>query len=34
VLKRPGKAEKTPAVKPDFQVPGKACHFQVFLTAR
>jgi len=33
VLKRPGKAEKTPAVKPDFQVPGKACHFQVFLTA-
>lgn len=33
VLKRPGKAEKHPAVKPDFQVPGKACHFQVFLTA-
>ena len=32
VLKRPGKSEKNPAPKPDFQVPGKACHFQVYLT--
>lgn len=32
VLKRPGKAQKQPFPKPDFQVPGKACHFQVFLT--
>lgn len=33
VLKRPGKSEKNPIPKPDFQVPGKSCHFQVFLTA-
>lgn len=33
VLKRPGKMEKHPKQKPDFQVPGRACHFQVFLTA-
>lgn len=36
VLKRPGKASKGTSRKggldPDFQVPGKACHFQVFLT--
>ena len=32
VLKRPGKSEKDPLPRPDFQVPGKACHFQVFLT--
>ena len=32
VLKRPGKQERQPDPKPDFQVPGKACHFQVFLT--
>lgn len=40
VLKRPGKVGKKPdnkalsgaGRKPDFQVPGKACHFQVFLT--
>ena len=32
VLKRPGKSEKNPDPKPDFQVPGKACHFQVYLT--
>jgi 16S rRNA (guanine1516-N2)-methyltransferase len=31
VLKRPGKANKKTIPKPDFQVPGKACHFQVFL---
>lgn len=33
VLKRPGRAQKKPPEKPDFQVPGKSCHFQVFLTA-
>jgi len=31
VLKRPGKSDKSPSPAPDFQVPGKACHFQVFL---
>ncbi len=31
VLKRPGKSEKHPSPRPDFQVPGKSCHFQVFL---
>lgn len=31
VLKRPGKMEKHPSQKPDFQVPGRACHFQVYL---
>ena len=32
VLKRPGKMSKQPDPKPDFQIPGRACHFQVFLT--
>lgn len=32
VLKRPGRVDRQAAPKPDFQVPGKACHFQVFLT--
>ena len=32
VLKRPGKISKQSDLKPDFQVPGRACHFQVFLT--
>lgn len=31
VLKRPGKQSKQASPKPDFQVPGKSCHFQVFL---
>ena len=35
VLKRPGKANpktlKQASPRPEFQVPGKACHFQVFL---
>jgi hypothetical protein len=31
VLKRPGKLSKQASPKPDFQVPGKSCHFQVFL---
>ncbi len=31
VLKRPGKQSKQANPKPDFQVPGKSCHFQVFL---
>ena len=31
VLKRPGKVDRKALPKPDFQVPGKACHFQVFL---
>ena len=38
VLKRPGKAKpkamKQASPRPEFQVPGKACHFQVYLTAR
>jgi 16S rRNA (guanine1516-N2)-methyltransferase len=32
VLKRPGKLTKDADGKPDFQVPGKTSHFQVFLT--
>ena len=32
VLKSPGKISKQSELKPDFQVPGRACHFQVFLT--
>jgi 16S rRNA (guanine1516-N2)-methyltransferase len=36
VLKRPGKANpkamKAASPRPEFQVPGKACHFQVYLT--
>jgi 16S rRNA (guanine1516-N2)-methyltransferase len=32
VLKRPGRASREAEPKPDFQVPGTACHFQVFIT--
>jgi len=32
VLKQPGKAGKADRAKADFLVPGKACHFEVFLT--
>jgi 16S rRNA (guanine1516-N2)-methyltransferase len=32
VLKQPGKDSRHADPKPDFEVPGKACHFQVFLT--
>jgi len=35
VLKRPGKPDRKASLpngrKPDFQVPGKACHFQVYI---
>ena len=32
VLKRPGREDRKTLPKPDFLVPGKSCHFQVFLT--
>ena len=31
VLKKPGKISKNPDPAPSFQVPGKTCHFQVFI---